>query len=74
MLGEEQWAWLEEELGRPSEIKVVGSGIQVLPPTSTDRNVEDYCAYDGEGNTFDAANLELGEGPKNAEGTVYESW
>jgi alkaline phosphatase D len=30
MLGEAQWAWLEEQLRRPAEIRLIGSGIQVL--------------------------------------------
>ena len=34
ILGSAQWAWLEDELRRPSEIKVIASGIQVLPPTN----------------------------------------
>jgi alkaline phosphatase D len=45
MLGSDQWEWLENELKRPSEIKVIGSGIQVLPPTNLERNISDYCAY-----------------------------
>lgn len=31
MLGEEQWRWLEEELKKPAEIRLIGSGIQVVP-------------------------------------------
>ena len=30
MLGEEQWAWLEAELARPAELRVVVSSVQVL--------------------------------------------
>lgn len=30
-LGEEQWAWLEKELGREAEIRLIGSSIQVIP-------------------------------------------
>ena len=29
ILSHQQWAWLEEELERQSEIKIIGSGIQV---------------------------------------------
>jgi alkaline phosphatase D len=29
-LGEEQWAWLEEQLRVPAEVRLLGSGIQVL--------------------------------------------
>ncbi len=31
MLGEEQWKWLETELKKPAEIRLIGSGIQVVP-------------------------------------------
>lgn len=30
LLGEAQWAWLEEQLERPAEIRLIASGIQVL--------------------------------------------
>jgi alkaline phosphatase D len=30
MLGEEQWKWLEEQLKQPAELRLIGSGIQVL--------------------------------------------
>ena len=30
ILSDEQWAWLEKELERESEIKIIGNGIQVL--------------------------------------------
>ena len=33
-----------------------------------------YCSYDGSGNTFDTANLEIGEGPGGFDGTSYETW
>jgi alkaline phosphatase D len=29
-LGEEQWAWLEEQLKKPADLRLIGSGIQVL--------------------------------------------
>lgn len=31
MLGEDQWRWLEAEIQRPSAVKVIASGIQVVP-------------------------------------------
>jgi alkaline phosphatase D len=31
MLGEEQWQWLEEQLKKPSAIKIIGSSLQLLP-------------------------------------------
>ena len=45
MLGQEQWQWLEQELQKPSEIKFIASGIQVLPPLHQGRNKSSYCAY-----------------------------
>lgn len=30
-LGEEQWAWLEEELKKPAEVRLIASSIQVIP-------------------------------------------
>ncbi len=34
MLGEEQWKWLEAELKKPADIRIIGSGIQVVPESS----------------------------------------
>ncbi|MDF1738174.1 MAG: alkaline phosphatase D family protein [Verrucomicrobiales bacterium] len=31
MLGEAQWKWLETELKKPAEIRLIGSGIQIVP-------------------------------------------
>ena len=30
MLGEDQWAWLREQLKQPAEFRLIGSGVQVL--------------------------------------------
>ena len=30
MLGDEQWKWLEEQLKKPAEVRLLGSGIQVV--------------------------------------------
>ena len=81
ILTEAQWTWLEQELERQSEIKIIGSGIQVLPPTDQQsRSVSDYCAHDshnGEGNTDTNTFLEsiarLGEG-EQWYGVQYEMW
>lgn len=54
-------------------MKVIATGIQVLPPLYRSRNLIDYCAYDGEGNLFDTAIAEVGEST-NSKGTSYESW
>ena len=73
MLGADQWSWLEAELSRPSEIKVIGSGIQVLPPTYQSGKAN-LCANDESTREFDAANEALGEGPGTDDGTDYEQW
>jgi len=31
VLGETQWKWLEEQLRIPAELRVIGSGVQVIP-------------------------------------------
>jgi alkaline phosphatase D len=31
MLGEKQWAWLERELAKPAELRLIASSVQVLP-------------------------------------------
>ena len=31
VLGSQQWAWLEEQLRRPAEVRVIASSIQVIP-------------------------------------------
>jgi alkaline phosphatase D len=74
MLGATQWTWLENELmTRPSEIKIIASGIQLLPTTHHGRSLDSYCAYDGVNGSFNAANAALNEGPTSS-GTSYESW
>lgn len=73
MLGEEQWTWLQMELNRPSKVKIIGSGIQVLPPTYHGRPLTEYCSFDGEEGTFLQANSAVGEDEK-WQGTRYECW
>lgn len=34
MLGQEQWTWLEAELQKPAEIRLIGSGIQIVAEAS----------------------------------------
>ncbi|MDF1814900.1 MAG: alkaline phosphatase D family protein [Verrucomicrobiales bacterium] len=34
LLGEAQWSWLEQELQKPAEIRIIGSGIQIVPEAS----------------------------------------
>ena len=75
MLGTAQWEWLEQELLKKSSvIKLVSSGVQVLPPTNKDRPKEEYCAYDGEDGTFEKATVDMEEDGLDAEGTKYEGW
>lgn len=71
VLGDTQWAWLEKELAKPSQIKIIASGIQVLPPLHRKRRLSSYCAY-GNGQKFNTAINRLNE--DNASGTSYESW
>ncbi|MGB0860932.1 MAG: alkaline phosphatase D family protein [Pseudoalteromonas spongiae] len=71
ILGEQQWQWLEAELNKPSEIKIIASGIQVLPPLHKGRSLNSYCAY-GNGNQFNQAIANLNE--EAMSGTSYESW
>lgn len=73
ILGDEQWAWLEGELNRASEVKIIGTGIQVLPPTYRGRSVSEYCSYDEVDGTFDAANAAVGE-DSNLDSSEYEMW
>lgn len=74
MLGSEQWSWLEQELKRPSQIKVIVSSIQVLQPTSRVEHPKRFCAYDGRGGTFDQAAIDLLEDNDNIRATDFESW
>jgi len=75
MLSDSQWTWLESELERNSEIKIIGSGTQVLPPVYRGRSMNGYCAYDGTSGSFEAACTAVGE-PQSEDwlGTSYESW
>ena len=73
ILSDAQWAWLDAELAKTSEIKIIGSGIQVLPPTDQQRALTSYCAYDGAGGTFEQAIADVGES-RDYLGTAYESW
>ncbi|MGI9474765.1 MAG: alkaline phosphatase D family protein [Rubripirellula sp.] len=34
MLGDRQWAWLERQLKKPAEIRIIGSSIQCIPEAS----------------------------------------
>jgi len=34
MLGEPQWSWLEEQLAKPADLRIIGSSIQLLPEFS----------------------------------------
>lgn len=71
ILGSAQWAWLQSEFNKKSEIKIIASGIQVLPPLYQQRSKSSYCAY-GDGKKFNEALANLGEAQMS--GTSYESW
>jgi alkaline phosphatase D len=74
MLGSEQWSWLENELKRPSQIKVIVTSIQALQATSRADHPKVFCAYDGKGGTFDQAAIDLHEDNDNIQATGFESW
>uniref|UniRef100_A0A7S1FYM2 Fibronectin type-II domain-containing protein n=1 Tax=Corethron hystrix TaxID=216773 RepID=A0A7S1FYM2_9STRA len=77
LLGEKQWSWLENELDKTSELKIITSGIQVLPPTNQYMGVnESICAYDGPGNSFDGNVTLLGENSASVAGKLkrQETW
>lgn len=42
MLGEEQWRWLEQELLKPSAVKIICSGIQVV---ANEHGYEGWCEF-----------------------------
>jgi alkaline phosphatase D len=42
MLGDEQWRWLEQELLKPSAVKIICSGIQVL---ASEHGYEGWCEF-----------------------------
>lgn len=73
MLDDAQWAWLDTELARPSVVKIISSGTQVLPPTDQSRSLSSYCAYDGPGGSFESSIAAVGESAASV-GTDYESW
>ena len=80
MMGQDQWSWLEAELDRESEIKIIGSGVQVLPPTDIITRIPQvYCAHDIHNmedtntTTFMDSLARVGEG-KQWYGVRYEMW
>ena len=73
MLGATQWAWLQQELNKSSEIKIIASGVQVLPPTNRKGAIR-HCAYDGPFGTYVLANRAVGEGRGVPGGTMFEQW
>ena len=77
MLGATQWTWLEGligENGLQSEVLIISSGIQVLPPLRKSAT-SSLCAYSGSETAFNAAITAIGEDGSNfGSGTQYESW
>ena len=45
-LGDDQWAWLDAELAKDSEIKVIASGIQALQPVNANTDYNNYINSD----------------------------
>ena len=84
-----QWKWLDKELSKKSEIKIIGSGVQVLPPTDQIVNkMIDYCSLDiysnstadsnvcndtGDPRSFCQSIADVGE-DSSWKGTKHESW
>jgi len=77
MLSNQQWDWLENELNFESEVKIIASGIQVLPPTDQTKDREEFCSDDshsgGDTTTFSDSIAQLGEN-SDWYGTSYETW
>jgi len=81
ILSDDQWSWFESELDKESEIKIIGSGVQVLPPTDQiTKFPEQFCAHDSHNgdsesnnNTFMEAIDRVGES-KDWYGVPYEMW
>ncbi len=71
VLGDAQWQWLQTQFNQKSEVKIIASGIQVLPPLHQGRSKSSYCAY-GNGKAFNQSIANLGESAMS--GTSYESW
>ncbi len=72
MLNDSQWNWLEDELKRETELKLIASGIQILPPTNLLRPRETFCSYNSDSELFEKALRNMGE--SELSGSVYESW
>ena len=83
-----QWKWLDKELSKKSEVKIIGSGIQVLPPTDQIVNkITSYCSFDihsnstedskcrdtGDSRSFCQSIADVGE-DRRWKGTKWESW
>jgi len=77
MLSDQQWTWLENELSRESEIKIIASGVQVLPPTDQTKDNSEFCSDDshsgGQTTTFSDSIAAVGE-DAGWYGTSYETW
>ena len=42
LLGDEQWAWLEQELSKPADVRLIGSSIQVV---ASEHGWEGWCNF-----------------------------
>lgn len=71
MMSDAQWDWLENELKRETELKIIANGIQILPPTYLMRPKQGYCSY-GDGELFEQAIENLDE--TGLSGNSYETW
>jgi len=80
ILSDTQWAWLETELEKKSEIKIIGSGVQVLPPTNqVYGELTNFCSHDSHNKddptttTFLDSIARVGES-SDWYGVPYEMW
>lgn len=74
MLGDVQWSWLQNTLrNTKTDITVITSGIQVLPPTYLRNKLTDYCAYDASSGLFESSAASVGDSP-TSESDSFELW
>lgn len=86
LLGEAQWAWLEEQLREPADVRVIGSSIQVVSrehgwecwgnfPQELDRLYRLIGETEARGVVFLSGDRHLGEVSKDADAaTPYPMW
>lgn len=85
MLGDAQWAWLEEQFRVPAEIRLFGSSLQVLAdfpgwegwavyPADHQRLIDTIARTQAKGVVFLSGDTHYGEISKLDQGTPYPFW